>query len=328
MQVIHKTINELLKEIAVTYPQQDAIIHTEMGVRYSFERLSAEIDRCARAFIKEGINAGDKVGLWAHNTPEWLLSFLGLTQIGAISVPIDPNATAENLHFILEQSECCGLIIPGVSGNEKFEEMALAAAIALAGWSEALIVCLGTDGTDGPTDAAPVRTRRRCAGIHGQSDESVAHASNGYRLPLALEVEQAHDQRAHAPVYRGRQPNPVQAPVEDEHKKIGDRHAKEHRPRQGHDHRRACVARAAQEGLARLIAAHHRTASGLDALGRRPAFLSLAVSQRQKAWASWRVTPTTGMRGSSPKALRQCFPKIRSSVTEFRRALASSDWGR
>jgi fatty-acyl-CoA synthase len=127
MQVIHKTINELLKEIAATYPQQDAIIHTEMGVRYSFERLSAEIDRCARAFIKEGINAGDKVGLWAHNTPEWLLSFLGLTQIGAISVPIDPNATAENLHFILEQSECCGLIIPGVSGNEKFEEMALAA---------------------------------------------------------------------------------------------------------------------------------------------------------------------------------------------------------
>jgi glycerate 2-kinase len=34
------------------------------------------------------------------------------------------------------------------------QEMALAAAIALAGWGEVLIVCLGTDGTDGPTDAA------------------------------------------------------------------------------------------------------------------------------------------------------------------------------
>jgi hydroxypyruvate reductase len=34
------------------------------------------------------------------------------------------------------------------------QEMALAAAIALAGWSDLLITCLGTDGSDGPTDAA------------------------------------------------------------------------------------------------------------------------------------------------------------------------------
>jgi glycerate 2-kinase len=34
------------------------------------------------------------------------------------------------------------------------QEMALAAALALAGWSNLLITCLGTDGSDGPTDAA------------------------------------------------------------------------------------------------------------------------------------------------------------------------------
>lgn len=34
------------------------------------------------------------------------------------------------------------------------QEMALAAAIALDGWPNILIACLGTDGTDGPTDAA------------------------------------------------------------------------------------------------------------------------------------------------------------------------------
>ena len=32
--------------------------------------------------------------------------------------------------------------------------MALSAAIALSGWPNGLIVCLGTDGNDGPTDAA------------------------------------------------------------------------------------------------------------------------------------------------------------------------------
>jgi len=126
MQVIDKTIAGLLEEIAAENPLREAIIHTEMEVRYNFKHLSQEIDRSARGFIKKGINAGDRVGLWAHNSPEWLLSFLGLTKIGAITVPIDPNATAENLHFILAQSECRGLIISGVSENINFEEMALA----------------------------------------------------------------------------------------------------------------------------------------------------------------------------------------------------------
>jgi len=34
------------------------------------------------------------------------------------------------------------------------QEMALAAALALAGWPHILVACLATDGTDGPTDAA------------------------------------------------------------------------------------------------------------------------------------------------------------------------------
>jgi len=34
------------------------------------------------------------------------------------------------------------------------QELALAAAIALENWDNTLIICLGTDGTDGPTDAA------------------------------------------------------------------------------------------------------------------------------------------------------------------------------
>ena len=44
-----------------------------------------------------------------------------------------------------------------IKGNGKGgrnQEMALAAAIALAGWPDTMVVCLGTDGTDGPTDAA------------------------------------------------------------------------------------------------------------------------------------------------------------------------------
>ena len=132
MQIIHKTIAGFLGEVAALNPLRDAIIHSEMGVRYNFKRLSGEIDRTARGFIKKGIKSGDRVALWAHNSPEWLLSFLGLTKIGAISVPIDPNAPKENLLYILEQSESRGLIISGDFDSHKFMEVALAVKKNLA----------------------------------------------------------------------------------------------------------------------------------------------------------------------------------------------------
>jgi hydroxypyruvate reductase len=44
--------------------------------------------------------------------------------------------------------------IKGSGKGGRNQEMALAASIALDGWLDTLIVCLGTDGTDGPTDAA------------------------------------------------------------------------------------------------------------------------------------------------------------------------------
>ncbi len=42
----------------------------------------------------------------------------------------------------------------GTGQGGRNQEMALAAALALAGWPNLLVTCLGTDGSDGPTDAA------------------------------------------------------------------------------------------------------------------------------------------------------------------------------
>jgi hydroxypyruvate reductase len=44
--------------------------------------------------------------------------------------------------------------IRGKGKGGRNQEMALAAGLALANWPDVFVVCLGTDGTDGPTDAA------------------------------------------------------------------------------------------------------------------------------------------------------------------------------
>jgi fatty-acyl-CoA synthase len=111
MSIIEKSIGNLISEVASANSERDALVHTEAGQRYSYQDLAHEIDRTARGFLSLGIRPGDKMALWSANVPEWMVAFLGLAKIGAITVPIDPAATKDNLYYILEQSESRGLIV-------------------------------------------------------------------------------------------------------------------------------------------------------------------------------------------------------------------------
>ena len=127
MTIIHKTIGQMMTDIAQTYSDRDALIHTEVGIRYSYSSLSNQTDRAAGGFLHQGIRPGDKVALWAPNLPQWIFSMLALAKIGAMIVPIDPAASADTSQYILEQSECCGLIIAGEINDKKMMEAAVAA---------------------------------------------------------------------------------------------------------------------------------------------------------------------------------------------------------
>ncbi len=107
---IDKTIGQSLNEIAGKYPNNIALIHSERGVKYTYHLFLSEIRRVARGLIKIGIEKADRVGLWAPNIPEWIISQIALAKMGAILVPIDLGAGAEDLRYILEQSECTALI--------------------------------------------------------------------------------------------------------------------------------------------------------------------------------------------------------------------------
>jgi len=124
---IRKTIGQMLEDVASEHASRDALIHTENGIRYDYRDLSREIDRVSCAFINRGIKQGDKIAIWAPNIPEWFISMLGLAKIGAVAVPIDPAASRENLRYILEQSECSGLIVAARDDEDGALEMARAA---------------------------------------------------------------------------------------------------------------------------------------------------------------------------------------------------------
>jgi len=85
MSIIQKSIGQLLSEVAKANSDRDALVHTEIGKRYSYESLSQELDRAARGFLSRGIKPGDKIALWSPNIPQWLFAMLGLINKSMVS---------------------------------------------------------------------------------------------------------------------------------------------------------------------------------------------------------------------------------------------------
>lgn len=124
MEVVREPAGRVLEKIVAQYPDRDALVHTEDGVRYNYELLWWEVERVAKGLSAIGIGHGDRVAIWAPNIPEWVIAFLGLSRIGGITVPIDPGAKKEDLSFILTQSQCKAMImVKGVEDQEYVETL-------------------------------------------------------------------------------------------------------------------------------------------------------------------------------------------------------------
>ncbi len=123
MKPVIETIGRVIGKVAGERPDHPALIHTEMGVRYSYRQLWRESGEIALGLLALGISKGDRVAVWAPNLPEWIISMLALARVGALIVPLDPGADSENIAYILSQSESRGLILSGASREEILREI-------------------------------------------------------------------------------------------------------------------------------------------------------------------------------------------------------------
>jgi hydroxypyruvate reductase len=75
--------------------------------------------------------------------------------------------------------------VRGAGEGGRNQELALAAALALDGWERTMVVCLATDGTDGPTDAAgAVATGSTLARARELGVEGFAHLIRNDAYPF------------------------------------------------------------------------------------------------------------------------------------------------
>ena len=98
------TIGENLDAAVRRFPDSPALIDVPAGRRWSYAELAADVDALALGLLAAGVTVGDRVGIWAPNCAEWVLTQYATAKIGAVLVNINPAYRTSELEFVLNQS--------------------------------------------------------------------------------------------------------------------------------------------------------------------------------------------------------------------------------
>ena len=96
------TIPGALRRAATEFGADEAVV--EGGRRVSFARLADLVDDAARALLASGVQAGDRVALWAANSLEWMVASFAVYATGAVLVPLNTRFKGEEAGHVLRTS--------------------------------------------------------------------------------------------------------------------------------------------------------------------------------------------------------------------------------
>jgi fatty-acyl-CoA synthase len=104
------TVGQLLDTAARRWPDNDALIVVDQGVRWNWRELRERAKHFAAGLITLGLQPGDRVGMLAPNRAEWLIAQFGTAYAGLILVNINPAYRTPELEYALKKVGCRALI--------------------------------------------------------------------------------------------------------------------------------------------------------------------------------------------------------------------------
>lgn len=117
------TIGQAFDQTAARHPQGEALVVRHQQQRYTWAQLAEEVDLHARALLALGLQAGDRLGVWAPNGAEWFISQFASAKIGVILVNINPAYRLSELEYVLKQSACQWLVCAGAFKTSNYHAM-------------------------------------------------------------------------------------------------------------------------------------------------------------------------------------------------------------
>ena len=102
LPLLGETIGERLRHTVERFGDREALVVAHQHHRVTYRELWLEVDSAARALLARGVRKGDRVGIWAANRSEWVVTQFATARVGAILVTVNPAYRAAELAHALK----------------------------------------------------------------------------------------------------------------------------------------------------------------------------------------------------------------------------------
>jgi fatty-acyl-CoA synthase len=124
------TVGSLLREAAERAPSMTALVEgvpdPQARRRWTYADLLTEAEDAARALLGR-FRPGERVAVWAHNIPEWVVLEMAAALAGVTLVTVNPALRESELRHVLSQSRAVGVfLVAEYRGNRMTDLLARA----------------------------------------------------------------------------------------------------------------------------------------------------------------------------------------------------------
>jgi Acyl-CoA synthetases (AMP-forming)/AMP-acid ligases II len=133
--LIGETIGRIFDAVCADHPERLALVSCHQRVRWTYAELKERVDALAAGLVALQLLPGDRVGIWAPNCWEWLVTQYATAKVGLILVNINPAYRLSEVEFALGKVQCKALITASQLKTSDYVAMlyALAPEIKTAG---------------------------------------------------------------------------------------------------------------------------------------------------------------------------------------------------
>jgi fatty-acyl-CoA synthase len=105
-----ETIYEAFACAALAFPDRVALISRPDDTRWTYRELLDEVEKTASGLAGLGLQAGDRLGIWAASCREWILLQLACPRAGVVLVNVNPAYRATDLGYIIRKSKMAAIV--------------------------------------------------------------------------------------------------------------------------------------------------------------------------------------------------------------------------
>ena len=117
------TIGDMFDQVVRKYPNEDALIVHHQDIRWTYDDLYEQVERCALSLLSCGLDKGERLGIWSPNRSEWTVLQLATAKLGLILVNINPSYRVHELEYALQQSACKMIVLADQFKSSRYTEM-------------------------------------------------------------------------------------------------------------------------------------------------------------------------------------------------------------